>query len=303
MKQLGPTLFISYAHEDHENPLLKRLTDDLIMHGRVSFHLNPQKTDTRETAAQSIDKFGIATSDYFLYIVSKKVADPTWSSREIHLAYASQFRARKLKVIPVKVEDVSVPALLRDAAFIDLNGDYEEGFARLLQIIHLHDTPPLARFDLDTPFRDRTVIEVTNEIYSALIAQFATNPESLRTIDPRRFEEIIAELFRGFGYAVELTAKTRDGGRDVVAIKSEAEVATRYLIECKRPSPGKVIGIRPVRELFGVKTHERATKAILATTAFFSRDALLFFENHKWELEPRDYEGIRLWINQYLKKT
>jgi len=57
-----------------------------------------------------------------------------------------------------------------------------------------------------------------------------------------------------------------------------------------------------VRELYGVKCDERATKAILATTAFFSKDALLFFENHKWELEPKDYTGLMTWIRAYLKK-
>ncbi|GAG18267.1 unnamed protein product, partial [marine sediment metagenome] len=29
--------------------------------------------------------------------------------------------------------------------------------------------------------------------------------------------------------------------------------------------------------------------------------ALLFFERNKWELEPRDYEGLLAWINVYLK--
>ena len=86
----------------------------------------------------------------------------------------------------------------------------------------------------------------------------------------------MAELFFGFGYDVELTAKTRDGGRDIIAIK-RAEANVKYLIECKRPDPGGYVGVRPVRELYGMKTHEGATKAILATTAYFSQDAMPFF--------------------------
>jgi HJR/Mrr/RecB family endonuclease len=108
-------------------------------------------------------------------------------------------------------------------------------------------------------------------------------------------------LFDGFGYKVELTAQTRDGGRDVIAIGGQ-EVEGKYLIECKRPDPGRRVGIRPVRELFGVKTDEHATKAILATTAYFTRDALLFFDRHKWELEPRDFDGLMNWISAYLNR-
>ena len=116
----------------------------------------------------------------------------------------------------------------------------------------------------------------------------------------RLFEELIAELFNGFGFDVELTKKTRDGGRDIVAIKS-SEVNLKYLIECKRPDPENVVGIRPVRELFGVKQDEKASKAILATTTYFSPDALQFFERNKWELESKDFEGINNWIADYLK--
>lgn len=86
--------------------------------------------------------------------------------------------------------------------------------------------------------------------------------------------------------------RTRDGGRDVIAIKHH-EVAIRYLIECKRPDPGGYVGVRPVRELYGVKQDEAATKAVLATTAYFSPDALLFFDRHPWEMEPRDFGGVK----------
>lgn len=44
------------------------------------------------------------------------------------------------------------------------------------------------------------------------------HPEEMKTMNRRLFEEMIAELFDGFGFKVELTKKTRDGGRDIIAI-------------------------------------------------------------------------------------
>jgi DNA-binding transcriptional MerR regulator len=144
-----------------------------------------------------------------------------------------------------------------------------------------------------------SIITISDEVSSKLIEYFNTHPEELKVMNRRKFEELVAELFRGFGYQVELTKQTRDGGRDIIAVKSE-KVLVKYLIECKRPDPGNYVSIAPVRELYGVKTHEGATKAILATTAHFSKDALGFFEMHKWELEPKDYHGIMEWISDYL---
>ncbi len=54
--------------------------------------------------------------------------------------------------------------------------------------------------------------------------------------------------------------------------------------------------MRFVRALYGVKLDDNATKAFLATTSSFSRDALIFFSRHRWELEGRDFEGVARWI-------
>ncbi|MBA3505212.1 MAG: restriction endonuclease [Betaproteobacteria bacterium] len=156
-----------------------------------------------------------------------------------------------------------------------------------------------ATFPVDDRRHGRSIIEVAAVVDRALIERLACFPEDLRTIDRRRFEEVIAELFAGFGYEVELTQRTRDGGKGIIAVKRR-EVDLRFLIECKRPDPGNPVGVAAVRELLGVKVDDQATKAILATTTYFSPDAQRLSERHRWELELRDFERIRLWITQYL---
>jgi Restriction endonuclease len=81
---------------------------------------------------------------------------------------------------------------------------------------------------------------------------------------------------------------------DVIAIRT-CEAKVRYLIECKRYDPEHKVRVHFVRALYGVKVDDKATKAFLATTSSFSRGALRFCENHGWELEPRDYEGVIEW--------
>ena len=96
-----------------------------------------------------------------------------------------------------------------------------------------------------------------------------------------------------------MTQKTRDGGKDIIAIKRRI-APVKFLIECKRPDPGNPISIRAVRELYGVKCDDGATKAILATTTYFTPDAKIFSDKHRWELELREFEGLKEWIAGYL---
>lgn len=144
------------------------------------------------------------------------------------------------------------------------------------------------------------IVTVSGQVWAQLLDRLRSRPEELKTLNWRAFEELIAELWQMFGYEVELTQKTRDGGRDIIAIGSRL-VYEKFLIECKRPGLGTKIGVRPVRELYGVKISEGATKGILATTAYFSKDAKLMFEKHKWELEGRDFDGLLDWINNAKK--
>jgi HJR/Mrr/RecB family endonuclease len=158
-----------------------------------------------------------------------------------------------------------------------------------------------ASFDLTTNGAGSSIIQTASLFERALIQRLQACPEDLRTMNRRRFEHLIAELFNGFGYEVELTKQTRDGGKDIIAVK-RAELDLRFLIECKRPDPGNPIGVSTVRELYGVKVDDGATKAILATTTHFTADAAAFSERNKWELELRDYDAIREWIAKYLGK-
>jgi restriction endonuclease Mrr len=157
-----------------------------------------------------------------------------------------------------------------------------------------------ATFELQSRQHGDSIIQIASFVDRALIERLQQYPEDLRIIDRRRFEQLIAELFAGFGYEVELTQRTRDGGKDIIAVKKR-EVDLKFLIECKRPDPGNPVGVSTVRELYGVKVDDGASKAILVTTTYFSPDAKLFSEKHRWELELRDFDAVKAWVGEYLK--
>jgi restriction system protein len=161
---------------------------------------------------------------------------------------------------------------------------------------------PRVDFRIEEPVAGESIIKVASFVDRALIERLQKYPDDLRLMNRRLFEELIAELFSGFGYQVELTKRTRDGGKDIVAIR-RSEIETRFLIECKRPDPGNPVTVSTVRELYGVKVDDGATKAILATTTHLTADAKIFVEKHRWELEAKEFDALQDWIGAYLARA
>lgn len=134
-----------------------------------------------------------------------------------------------------------------------------------------------------------------------LIKKIAKNPELIYRIHPRKFEEIIAEIFLKKGFEVKLTKATRDKGIDIIAIHNQMNIKTKYIIECKRYAKEKKISLGIVQRLLGVKKSEGANKAILATTSTFTKDAQNCAKHNLWDLDLKDYNEVMSWIINYNK--
>jgi restriction system protein len=140
--------------------------------------------------------------------------------------------------------------------------------------------------------------------FASLLEVVGRQPREAYQLPPRRFEELIGHIFERFGYDVELTAESRDGGYDISAVR-RAETDVRLLIECKRYTPPNKVGRPILQRLSGVLNDRaiQATKGILATTSTFTSDALKYLEMNRWRLEGRDLEGILDWIRRACGKA
>lgn len=141
--------------------------------------------------------------------------------------------------------------------------------------------------------------EVRAEIDARFLEYFARHPERLYSLTPHQFEEFVGELLEEFNYYVELTQRTRDGGRDIIAISNEP-VGIKLLVECKRYARDRTVGIAPVQRLHGVCRADRATKGILVTTAHrFTNPAERFLREQEWLVEGRAFSGLLEWLKMY----
>jgi len=109
----------------------------------------------------------------------------------------------------------------------------------------------------------------------------------------------VAAIFKNQGFEVELTPASRDGGFDVMAARKDQFGEHLYLIECKRYSLTNKVGVEIVRGLYGAKMAKSATKGIIATTSYFTKDAIDFAKPLQYELSLNDFDAVKKWLEKY----
>jgi restriction system protein len=99
-----------------------------------------------------------------------------------------------------------------------------------------------------------------------------TGINSIRSLSWRVFEALVGEAFRRQGFQVSETGGGgADGGIDLM-LQKDGETT---LVQCKHWRSFKV-GVREVRELFGVMVAERAHRAVFVASGSYSREAREF---------------------------
>ena len=101
--------------------------------------------------------------------------------------------------------------------------------------------------------------------------------DSVRHLHWTEFEELLAELYRHEGYAVEKTGSTSgDGGVDI-RLRRDGQLT---LVQCKHWR-NRSVGVKVVRELCGVMTSEGAIRGVVVSVGTFTPDATAFAQENR----------------------
>ncbi len=90
-------------------------------------------------------------------------------------------------------------------------------------------------------------------------------------LSPRRFEELIEDVFRNSGFRTRLTATSRDDGVDIYLLDKDGDQST--IIEVKRYAQQRKVGLAVVDRLIGVQLRKGIHKAMLVTSSDFTEPA------------------------------
>lgn len=106
--------------------------------------------------------------------------------------------------------------------------------------------------------------------------------ELLHALEWKRFEEVVAKLFEMNGVNSELTRIGADGGVDINLYQKGSSKPVA-IVQCKAWNK-YTIGVKPVRELFGVMAAAGVSRGYFITSGEFTSEALSFAEGKKLKL-------------------
>ncbi len=145
---------------------------------------------------------------------------------------------------------------------------------------------------------EQNITVSVEQVTAELMARLAREPQLLHALHPRRFEEVVAELFAQQGYEVTLTAASKDGGADLYVFDRRGVGSFLYLVECKKYRVDRPVGVGIVRQLFGVVQALNATAGIVATTSHFTRGAATFAGEFQYKLSLHDFAALKEWLRK-----
>lgn len=148
-----------------------------------------------------------------------------------------------------------------------------------------------------------TQLILVEDINEHLLAALARDPSLMFGLAPRKFEELVARMFSDYGFKVELTPATRDGGYDIFATLHNPTTSFIALIECKRYAPTKPVGVEIVRGLYGVTEREGANQGLIVTSSTFTRGAIEEKARIGSRMELKDYETLTTWLHKYIRSA
>lgn len=126
-------------------------------------------------------------------------------------------------------------------------------------------------------YMEEPEVEMEYELPEPILSiyeEILQNPEYAYRLEPCEFEEFVAEVFRRIGFHADVTQKTHDGGKDIVATFELGGVLYTTYFECKRYAPDRPVGVNVVRELYAVMEREHVDKGVIVTTSRFTKGAV-----------------------------
>jgi hypothetical protein len=141
---------------------------------------------------------------------------------------------------------------LASAPYVELTGDTAQDVATILR--RVSEIAPTG------PARSQT--------QDLTLGELVQDPASLQKVGPQEFERMVAQAFADAGYAVDTTPSHSDSGIDIVIDDDPLTV-----VQVKLYRSRNLVPVGAVRQLFGAMTALGASRAILVSSAGFTRSA------------------------------
>ena len=151
--------------------------------------------------------------------------------------------------------------------------------------------------------RDRVELRIKSlsQELAKIIAQY---PNELEKVEWRDLERIVAEVFDGMGFGVELTPPSKDGGKDVILSCSVHGSKKSYIVEVKHWRSRHGVGQKAVKNFLQVVLNEKRAGGLFLSTYGYTSDAFeVCSEIEKQNLRFGDKDKLVSLCKTYVKAS
>lgn len=124
-------VFISHSSKDKE--FVRKLASDLNANG-IQVWLDELRIQVGDSIPLKIAQ-GLAESDFFLIVVSHNSVNSEWIQKELDNALVQEIESKRVRVLPVKIDDAEVPVIIRAKKHANFSASYDEGLKELIAAI------------------------------------------------------------------------------------------------------------------------------------------------------------------------
>ncbi len=130
-KRKLPSIFLSHNHAD--KPFARRLAKDLKELG-VRVWIDEAEIKIGDSLIEKIRE-GIDSVEYVGVVLSKDSTKSQWVRKEVDIAMNQEIRGKRVKVLPLLVEDCDLPGFLEGKLYADFRTEdlYTAGLERLAE--------------------------------------------------------------------------------------------------------------------------------------------------------------------------
>lgn len=122
-------LFLSYSHKD--STFVNRLASKLVQ-SRVHIWMDKLEIRVGDTLLEKIQK-AVRTSGQLGIILSKSSVRSKWCREEVNAGLTRQLKSRKVIILPILIEECTIPPFLASRKYADFTKGFDIGFDELLK--------------------------------------------------------------------------------------------------------------------------------------------------------------------------
>lgn len=141
-------IFISYSHANKN--FVDKLARQLVMQN-VNVWVDKWELSIGDSIIDKVQN-AIAGATALLVVLSKASVESAWCKKELNAGLIRELEEKRIVVMPVLLEDCSVPIFLREKYYADFRTDFDEGLRTILEGIAKVTSPTLSRHTEDEKY-------------------------------------------------------------------------------------------------------------------------------------------------------